>query len=45
MGAVVELVLLSTPPHAIAYGRPASVSSEVLKRLWLLQKGSPSYPA
>jgi hypothetical protein len=34
MGAVVELVLLSTPPHAIAYGRPASVSSEVLMRLY-----------
>jgi hypothetical protein len=34
MGAVVELVLLSTPPHVIAYGQPASVSSEVLMRLY-----------
>jgi hypothetical protein len=33
MGAVVQLVLLSAPPHAIAYGRPASVPSEVIMRL------------
>jgi hypothetical protein len=31
---VVELVLLSTLLHATSYGRPASVSSEVLMRLY-----------